>query len=63
MTGTSAFTYEYDSELGGISITDYTGESVKVRIPDTFEGEPVVKVDFTYLEKSLMQLIMPDSVK
>jgi len=62
VTDTSSFTYKYDSKLGGMVVTDYLNESPKVRIPDTLEGEPVVKIDFSGLKKELTQLIMPDSV-
>lgn len=63
VTDASAFTYKYDSELGGMVVTDYLKESPKVRLPDTLEGEPVVKVDFSRLDKQLTEIIMPDSVK
>lgn len=63
VTEASAFTYKYDSELGGMVVTDYLRESPKVRIPDSFEGEPVVKVSFGNCKKELTQLVMPDSVK
>lgn len=63
VTDASAFKYEYDSELGGMVVTDYLRESPKVRIPDTLEGEPVVRVHFIDCKKELTQLIMPDSVK
>ncbi len=63
VTDASAFTYKYDSELGGMVVTDYLRESPKVRIPDMIEGEPVVKVDFSEVYKELTQLVMPDSVK
>ncbi len=63
MTNSTKFKYEYNRKLGGIVVTDYFGTSVKVRIPDTFEGEPVVKVDFKKVDKKLMQLVMLNTVK
>lgn len=44
-------------------ISDYLKRSPKVRIPDTLEGEPVVRVDFSKLEKEVTNLILPDSAK
>lgn len=61
-TDASALGYKYSSDLGGMVVTDYLKESPKVRIPDTLEGEPVVKVDFSNVEKELIELILPDSV-
>ena len=63
VTDTSAFEYKYDNDLGGICITDYNGQALKVRIPDTIEGEPVVGVNLSNCYKELIELIMPDSVK
>ena len=62
VTDASAFKYRYDSELGGMIITDYLRESPKVHIPDTLEGEPVVGIDEIAEEKELTELIIPDSV-
>lgn len=62
VTADSAFRYNYDSELGGMVVTDYLLESPKVRIPDYLESEPVVKVDLSACGKQLTELIMPDTV-
>lgn len=62
VTDASAFIYKYDSELGGMVVTDYLRESPKVRIPDKLEGEPVVVVSFGGVKKEITQLVMPDSV-
>lgn len=59
----SAFEYKYDSELGGMVITDYKMQSPKIHIPDKLENEKVVKVDFGGVEKDITHIIMPDSVK
>lgn len=60
------FDYQYDGKLGGMAITGYTGKSPKVRVPDTLEGEPVVKIKLdnstrVYLKgaKCLRILIFP----
>lgn len=58
----SAFEYEYNSEYGGMVITDYLKESPKLRIPDTLEDEPVVGVDLYKCEKELTHIYFPDSV-
>ncbi len=63
VTDASAFTYKYDSKLGGMVIIDYLRESPKVRIPDKIEGEPVVEVDLRLCKKELTQLVMPDTAK
>lgn len=38
------FRYEYDAALQGVVIKGYTGTSIKVRIPDSIEGEPVTGI-------------------
>ncbi len=63
VTDASAFEYKYDSELGGMVITNYLRESPKVRIPDTIEGEPVVGLNLSNCEKELTEIVMPDTVK
>ena len=63
VTSVSAFKYEYDSRLEGMVVTDYLKESPKVRIPEKFEGEPVVGVSMGKCEKELTEVIMPDTVK
>lgn len=57
------FIYAYDSEFDGVVVSDYIGKSMRIRIPDTIEGVPVVKIDFGDFEKELTQIIMPNSVK
>lgn len=63
VTDASAFKYEYDSERGGMVVTDYLKESPKVRIPDILEGEPVVAVNLSKCSKEITQLVMPNSVR
>lgn len=57
------FRYRYDSKLGGMVVTDYLEASPKVVIPNSIEGEPVVKVDLSGCVKELTELEFPDSVK
>lgn len=59
-TPASNFEYEYDGSLGGMAITNYTGESPEVYIPDTLDGEPVVKADLGNVE--ITHLIMPKTL-
>lgn len=59
----SAFEYTYNSELGGMVITDYKLQSPKINIPDKLENENVVKVDFSGVSKDITHIIMPDSVQ
>lgn len=56
------FDYSYDSDNGGMVITDYLGSSLEVRIPDTVAGERVVGIDLKKCEKGITELVMPDSV-
>lgn len=63
VTDASAFEYGYDSFLKGKIVTNYMGEATKIRIPDTYEGEPIVGVHLMNCEKELTQIVMPDSVK
>lgn len=63
VTDASAFEYKYDSELGGVAITNYKAQSFKLHIPDTIEGEKVVAVYLDNLDMEITQIIMPDSVK
>ncbi len=46
VTDASTFTYHYDSDLGGIVISGYLGNSFIIQIPDTIDGEPVTAIDF-----------------
>lgn len=59
-TSVSKFKYEYDADLGGMAITDYTGASPKVRIPDKIEGEPVVSANLGDAE--ITHLVMPTTL-
>lgn len=61
-TEESAFSYN-DDGLGGVVVTDYLGQSEKVRIPGILGGKPVVKVELERCNKKLSELVMPNSVK
>jgi len=60
-TPVESFEYTYDTECVGIVITGYTGQSLRVNIPDTIDGEPVVAIDLK--NSKLTQIVMPDTVK
>ena len=55
------FTYVYNMEKGGIEITGYNGSDMKVRIPDTIEGEKVTYINCEF-PNSITQIEFPDSV-
>ena len=59
----SDFEYRYDAELGGIEITKYVGDLVKVRIPGKIEGEPVVSIGHeAFMNSGIMEINIPDSI-
>lgn len=62
-TPASKFEYEYDVELEGMRITKYTGQSPKIRVPASLEGEPVVEVWLDGFEEQVTHLYLPDSVQ
>lgn len=55
------FDYKYNHDLGGVEITSYIGSSNAVKIPETINGDTVVKVDLS--KKQLAEVILPDTVK
>lgn len=63
LTDSFVLNYKYSADLGGMVITDYYKESPKVRLPSELEGEPVVSVDFSDLDKEITMLVLPDGVK
>lgn len=63
VTSESDFDYKFDSDKGGMVVTDYLGSSLQVRVPDTIAGEQVVSVNLYNCKKSLTQLVMPKSAK
>jgi hypothetical protein len=59
----SDFEYRYNAELGGIEITKYVGDLIKVRIPGKIEGEPVVSIgDRAFGESGIMEVYVPNGV-
>lgn len=61
-TGADGFVYHFDSNLNGIVITDYLGESPEVVVPGTIDGKPVVKVDIARCENPFTKISIPASV-
>ena len=61
-TGADGFVYNFDSNLNGMVITDYIGESPEVIVPDTIDGKPVVKVDVARCENPFAKIFIPQSV-
>ena len=62
-TPESELVYSADAELGGVAVTNYTGASPKLRIPDTLGGQPVVKVDLSACDYKFTEVIMPETTK
>lgn len=61
-TSSNALMYEYRPISDGMCVTDYVfSESPKIRIPETIEGERVVLVDFSGLDKSITEIVVPES--
>ncbi|MCL2002689.1 MAG: leucine-rich repeat domain-containing protein [Oscillospiraceae bacterium] len=70
-TPASDFEYAYDAALGGVEITEYIGSSIKVRIPEKIEGEPVVGIEAIvandgvsggFSRSGIMEVYIPDGV-
>lgn len=62
-TPVSDFEYEYNGELQGVVITKYIGESMKPRIPDTIEGEPVTGIGHrAFWYAKIATAYIPDTV-
>ena len=59
-TPISKFEYEYDAKMEGMRITNYLGQSPKVRVPNIIEGEPVVAVNTGDVQ--ITHLYLPDTV-
>jgi len=62
-TPVSDFEYGYNGSLGGVEITKYNGTSMKVRIPDKIEDEPVAGIGKEAFARSgIMYVYIPNSV-
>jgi len=58
------FKYDYDAENQGIRLTDYSGEKIKVKVPDKIDGEPVVGISATCFEAgTIIEVYFPATVK
>lgn len=60
-TPASDFEYRYNAAMGGVIITKYIGNAIKVRIPEKIEGEPVVVID-GFRGSGIMEVYIPNSV-
>ena len=57
--------YRYKVENGKVTITEYSGDSTEVVIPESIDGMPVVRIHtsaFHYCEK-IKTIVFPDSVE
>ncbi len=55
------FEFEENTELGGVSVTRYTGSNTIIRIPDTVWGKSVVSVD-CFFSDDVTQIEFPDTL-
>lgn len=73
-TPSSEYTYEFDMETNGVKVTGYNGTAMKVKIPATFEGEPVTavgcefadtitQIEFPLTVQIITEKTLPDSIK
>lgn len=62
-TPASDFKYEYDAGTQGIRIIKYIGTSIRVRIPDEIEGEPVTVIGKEAFRNSGIKYVyLPNSI-
>lgn len=55
--------FEYNTNLGGVEITSYAGDSDVMTIPGEIDGKPVVAIgEAAFYENTFVELIIPDSV-
>jgi hypothetical protein len=55
--------FEYKAIAGGIEITQYIGTSIRVRIPETIEGVPVISIgDLAFFKTGIMEVHVPSGV-
>lgn len=55
--------YEYTADDEGVTITGYTGDAVRVAIPEAIDGKPVVALgEMAFYETDVTWLSIPDSV-
>jgi len=58
----SDFDYKYVAAQSGIKITKYTGTSIRVRIPEKIEGEPVTVIKSAFSGSGIIEVYIPNSV-
>ena len=63
-TPVNDFEYKYDADTQGVMITKYTGTSIKVRIPDKIDDEPVTSIGRgAFSDSGIMSVYLPSTVK
>lgn len=61
-TTTSAESFKYVKENGGITVTGYTGKLTSVVIPERIDGLPVLKIgERAFAETSVRSVVLPSS--
>ena len=63
----SDFEYTYDEESGGMVITKYTGSSIRVRVPQEIDGQPVTSIvgafaSDAFTGSNITEIHLPDSL-
>jgi hypothetical protein len=62
-TPANDFSYQYNAEISGIEITEYTGTSIRVRIPQMIEDVPVKIIgDRAFSGSGVMEIFIPENV-
>ena len=63
---TVQYEYEYDSEFGGIVLTDYSGTVPScLTLPSEIDGQPVVGIGESFMEEcdDIVSLTFPDTIR
>lgn len=56
--------FTYIKENNGITITKYTGNETEVKIPDTIDGTPVLKIgESAFASSRVKSVVIPEGVK
>ncbi len=64
VTYSEKYQMDYAQEGKGITIAKYKGDAGEVRIPDTIEGLPVLKIEaYAFAEKKMKYIFFPDSLE
>ena len=62
-TPASDFEYGHNASLNGVEITGYTGKSMKVRIPEKIDGEPVTSIGRrAFKDSGIVEIYIPNTV-